>query len=189
MYKVVIPSAGIGSRIGPYTKFMNKALVTINNKPAIAHIIDNFPDAEEIIILLGYKGDYVRQVVTAFFPERNIKFIQVDNWEGKGAGLGYTLNCAKKSLQCPFIFVSNDTVIPNDRCNLDPSEMSKFGNWMGYNKVQGDTTQYRTLSVVYDKGTCQDKVGNINAKGVENDGNVYIGIAGIQDFHKFWHDM
>ena len=193
MYKVVIPSAGIGSRIGPYTKFMNKALVTINNKPAIAHIIDNFPDAEEIIIILGYKGDYVRQVVTAFFPERNIKFIEVDNWEGEGSGLGYTLNCAKKRLQCPFIFVSNDTVIPNDPCNLDPSEMAKFGNWMGYNKVryQGerDTTQYRTLSVVHDKGTCQNKVGNINAKGVENDGNVYIGIAGIQDYRKFWQDM
>jgi len=55
MYKVVIPSAGIGSRIGPYTKFMNKALVTINNRPAITHVIDNFPDAEEIVILLDTK--------------------------------------------------------------------------------------------------------------------------------------
>ena len=28
-YKVVIPTAGLGSRIGPYTKFKNKALVTV----------------------------------------------------------------------------------------------------------------------------------------------------------------
>ena len=41
-YKVVIPSAGLGSRIGPYTKFLNKALVTIGDKPAISRVIDKF---------------------------------------------------------------------------------------------------------------------------------------------------
>lgn len=186
MYKVVIPSAGIGSRIGPYTKFMNKALVTINNKPAIAHIIDQFPDAEEFVILLGYKGDYVRQVVTAFFPERNITFVEVDKFEGPGSGLGYTLNSGREHLQCPFIFVSNDTVIPEDRCNLDPST---YGNWMGWNRVTGDTSQYRTLGIKFDNTKLHNRVTSINAKGVENDGAAYIGIAGIQDYVRFWEDM
>ena len=38
-YKVVIPSAGIGSRLGSITKNFNKALVTIGEKPSICHII------------------------------------------------------------------------------------------------------------------------------------------------------
>ena len=41
-YKVVIPSAGLGTRIGPYSKFLNKALVTIGDKPAICRVIDKF---------------------------------------------------------------------------------------------------------------------------------------------------
>jgi choline kinase/thiamine kinase-like enzyme len=178
MYKVVIPSAGIGSRIGTYTKFMNKALVSIQNRPAITHIIDKFPDANEIIILVGYKGDYVKQVVSAFYPDRNIRFIDVDLYEGPGSSLGYTLSCAREHLQCPFIFTSNDTVLPNDCVNIDPNI---HGNWMGYSTSEvGDISQYRTLDVVY------DRVGSINPKGILNCPNIYIGVAGIKDYSKFW---
>lgn len=178
MYKVVIPSAGTGSRIGTYTKFMNKALVSIQNRPAITHIIDKFPDAEEIIILIGYKGDYVKQVVSAFYPDRNIRFIDVFPYEGPGSSLGYTLSHAREHLQCPFIFTSNDTVLPDDRVNLDPSS---YGNWMGYSVDEvGDVSQYRTLDVVH------GRVGSINPKGILNCPNVYIGVAGINDYAKFW---
>jgi len=42
-YKVVIASAGTGSRLGVYTKNINKALLTVGGKPAIAYIIEKFP--------------------------------------------------------------------------------------------------------------------------------------------------
>jgi len=180
MYKVVIPSAGIGSRIGPYTKFMNKALVTINNRPAITHVIDNFPDAEEIVILLGYKGDYTRQVVKAFYPNKNISFVEVDVWDGPESGLGRSLNCARHKLQCPFIFVPNDTVIPTDDCNLDPTN---YGNWMGWANTGRDNSQYRTLNI------SNKKVNSINPKGVDNANHTYIGLAGIRDYDTFWDTM
>lgn len=180
MYKVVIPSAGVGSRIGPYTKFMNKALVTINHQPAIAHIIDQFPDAHEIIILLGYKGDYIKQVVKAMYPEREIRFIYVDKYEGVGSGLGYTLSCAKEHLQCPFIFTSNDTVIPNVKPNNDPDN---WGNWMGYTRVDGDCSQYRTVTIE------NYRIVSINPKGAMNSDAVYIGLCGIKDYEEFWKAM
>ena len=95
-YKVVIPSAGIGSRIGPYTKFMNKALVTLGDRPAICRVIEKFPVAIEIVIILGYRGDQLEEVLRAFYPERNLTFVTVDKFEGDGSGLGYTLLCAEK---------------------------------------------------------------------------------------------
>ena len=52
-YKFVIASAGLGSRVGPFTKFMNKAMITIGNKPAICHIIDLVPLSVEVIIIIG----------------------------------------------------------------------------------------------------------------------------------------
>ena len=177
MYKVVIPSAGIGSRIGPYTKFMNKALVTINNKPAIAHIIDQFPDAEEFVILLGYKGDYVRQVVTAFFPERNITFVEVDKFEGPGSGLGYTLNKCRKYLQSEFIFISNDTIITDELPSL---QKMSFNNWIGYSDIDGGV-DYRALNIG------EDGIANkLYEKNESPTSPAYIGVCGIKDYEEFW---
>ena len=128
-YKLVIPSAGIGSRVGPYSKFMNKALVSVGDKPSIVRIIDKFPEDIEIVIILGYKGDHIEQVVRAFYKnKRKIEFIYVDKYKGKGSGLGRTLRVAKRTLMCPFVFISNDTLIEKPNFDYDPN---KNGNWIG----------------------------------------------------------
>ena len=43
-YKVLIPTAGTGSRLGEETKYINKALISIGNRPAISRIIEMFPE-------------------------------------------------------------------------------------------------------------------------------------------------
>lgn len=183
LYKVVIPSAGVGSRIGSFTKFLNKALVTIGDKPAIAHIIDKIPQQVEIVIPVGYKSDYVIQVLLAMFPDRKFSFVKVDKYEGEGSGLGYTLNCAKHLLQCPFVFVPNDTICDIDFDLLDPNTA---GNWMmHYQKQKGDKVpleQYRTVQV-------QDHyMVDILPKGAGTE-DIYIGVCGVSDYLKFWDVM
>jgi NDP-sugar pyrophosphorylase family protein len=37
---VLIPTAGLGTRMGNYTKDLNKALLPYKNKPVLSHIID-----------------------------------------------------------------------------------------------------------------------------------------------------
>ena len=59
-YKVVIPTAGIGSRLFSLTKNLNKSLVSLNNKPIICHIIEKFPKDCKFIIPIGYKGKLVK---------------------------------------------------------------------------------------------------------------------------------
>ena len=41
-YKVFIPTAGIGSRLGPLTNSINKSLVSLDNRPIITHLFDQF---------------------------------------------------------------------------------------------------------------------------------------------------
>ena len=77
MYKLVIPSAGVGSRVAPYTKFQNKALITVGLKPSIVRVIENFKGAEEIIILTGYESDVLVDVVKSFFSHLNLFVIKV----------------------------------------------------------------------------------------------------------------
>ncbi len=182
MYKFVIASAGLGSRVGIFSKFMNKAMISIGNKPAICHIIDKIPSNIEIVILIGYKGNLLQEVLLEIYNDRKLIFVNVDKYSGKGASLGYSLICAQDKLQCPFIFCTNDTLI-KEKISLDPS---KYGNWLGYyRKIDGDRIdiqQYRTLEI------SKKKVSNIHPKGIINK-NIYIGLAGINDYINFWEIM
>ena len=109
-YKVFLPTAGIGSRVKGESNNLNKCLIGIDNKPVISHIIDKFHPKVPIVMALGYGGDYVKQYVEITYPERDFTFVEIDNYDGKNSGLGLTMNKCKKSLQSPFIFVSNDTI-------------------------------------------------------------------------------
>ena len=175
-YKVVIPTAGLGSRLKNLSKYINKSLVTVANKPVIAYIIEKFPKNIEIIIPLGYQKESVREFLTLSYPKRKFTFVDVDLYEGAGSGLGYTLLKCKEHLQCPFIFCSNDTIVSDDIPKPD-------SNWMGYAETE-DNSQYRSIRV--DKN---DRVTEICSKGATGNVKPYIGLAGIKDYGLFWESM
>lgn len=182
-YKLVIPCAGTGSRIGPLTKNVNKALVTLGDLPAVVRIILQFQEDIELVIPLGYKASHIKQVLNTFFPLRKISYVTIDKFDGEGSGLGYTLNKVKHLLQCPFIFCPNDSLIKVGNLNLNPN---LIGNWLGvYEKIIGDEVpveQYRTVSFE------NDKMHSINPKGFD-DRNIYTGLCGIKEYEVFWEKM
>lgn len=182
-YSVVIPSAGIGSRVGPYTKFYNKALISLGDLPVISRIINQYPQANEIIVLLGYKGDLLKEAINFLHDDNRIRFIDVDLFEGPGSSLSYSLACARDYLQCPFIFNSNDSVF-HSKLSHDPTFDGNFV--IGYNKQPNDgyeLSQYRTL-VTND----QHQIAKINPKGLSTR-KIYTGVCGVADFEKFWHSF
>ncbi|NQU80874.1 MAG: hypothetical protein HQ543_05095 [Bacteroidetes bacterium] len=176
-YKVVIPSAGLGTRLKNLSKHVNKSLVTVGNKPVISHIIEKFPIDVEIIIPVGYKKETVIDYLKFAHPERKIKTVNVNLFEGKGSGLGYSLLKCEGHLQCPFIFCANDTMVIEQ---IPEPE----NNWMGY-ALSYNTEDYRAIQ--FDK---QGIVADILSKGSSGD-NVkpYIGLAGIYDYELFWKAM
>ena len=82
--QVLIPSAGIGSRLGSLTEHINKALIQINGKAVISHIIELYPNDYEFIICLGHKGDLLRQYLEMSHPHINFTYVDIDNFEGPG---------------------------------------------------------------------------------------------------------
>ncbi len=176
-YKVFIPCAGTGARLGDLTKNINKALLSVSNKPVISHIIDKFDKDVEIVIALGYKGDYVKQFLNLAYPYRNLTFVTIDKYEGKGSGLGYTLNKCKKHLQSEFIFISNDTIIIDELPSL---QKMKFNNWVGYSDRKGGNN-YRSLHI-----DNNGKVIKLFEKNEYPEAPSYIGICGIKDYKNFW---
>ena len=72
--KVVIPLAGFGTRLRPHTYTKPKPLLNVAGKPVLGHILDQLKDIEldEVIFIVGYLGDQIREYVEANyqFPSR-----------------------------------------------------------------------------------------------------------------------
>ncbi len=179
-YKFLITSAGLGTRLGPYSKHKNKALITLGTRPAISFIISKIPTNIQIVLALGYKGDILKTTINALHPNRDIKFVYVDKFEGCGSGLGYTMLQCESFLRCPFIYIPNDTIIEEEDFIFNPEE---YGNWIGsYIKKSGDEVnpqQYRCI---------ENNTNKILPKGIFSK-SIYIGLCGIRDYKEFWISM
>ncbi len=176
-YRVLIPTAGTGSRLGRLTQFVNKSLVSIANRPTISHVIEQFPYDVEFVIALGHKGHLVKEFLNLAYPDRIFFFAEVNPFEGSGSGLGLSVLSCKEYLQQPFVFISCDTLVQEPIPALDQ-------NWMGYAELKS-IAQYRTLEIQ------SDQVKSINEKGIGNFETCkpYIGLAGIRDYKAFWEAM
>ena len=57
---VCILAAGVGSRVGSYSTYLNKSLLPIKKKAAISYIIDQFSNNTEFVIAIGHFGKQVK---------------------------------------------------------------------------------------------------------------------------------
>lgn len=129
-----------------------------------------------MVVALGYKGELVREFLRLAYPEREFEFVEVSPFEGPGSGLGLSLLACRARLQCPFVFCSCDTIVEGEI-------PAPLGNWMGYAEVS-DAAEYRTVAVTADR-VC----GIREKRDPDRDGRAYIGLAGVQDFDRFWTGM
>ena len=74
-YKVCIHAAGVGSRMGNVAQYINKAILPVNFKAAISHIIEKFSKDIEIVIAVGHKKETVIDYVELAHPDRPITFV------------------------------------------------------------------------------------------------------------------
>ena len=174
--QVLIPSAGVGSRLGTLTKNINKALIQINGKAVISHIIDLYPKEYEFIVCLGHKGDLLKQYLEISHPKMKIKFVDIDNFDGPGSGLGYTLRKTKNLINSPFYFHTNDAIFNKKIPNFDHDTILLSTNLI-------DSRNYRTASIDENKGIItelhdktQNKLLNVYT---------YTGVAYIKNYEDF----
>lgn len=174
-YKVCILAAGIGSRMQEFTRSFNKSLIPVQGKPAICHIIEKFPEDVEIVIATGYKKEQVIDYLTTAYSKRKLTFIEVDKFIGLGTGPGYSLLQCKEALQCPFIFLSADTLVKEEI-------PQPTNNWFGVAEIH-DAKRFCSAKVENGKVTqIDDKVESKNKHG-------FIGLAGVWDYSTFWDNL
>ena len=174
MKKLCILAAGIGSR-NDNISGLHKALLPLENRPVISHILDKLNDDIEIVIALGYKSEQIKSYMELVHSDRNITYIDVDNYDGVGAGPGYSLLCCKEKLKEPFVFTSVDTLVESDFDFMSIDE-----NWLGVSSV--DVNE----SINY----CLVEGSKYLDKLYYGSGDTaYIGMAGVHDYNDFWNSL
>jgi len=115
--KVVIPLAGLGTRLRPHTHTRPKPLVTVAGKPIVGHILDQFKDldVEEYVFIVGHLGDQIRKYIesnynlpkTSYFEQKELK------------GQSHAIWLARERLGGPIIITYSDTIAEADLTGLD----------------------------------------------------------------------
>ena len=179
MKTLCILTAGKGERLNKYSTLINKALLPINKKAAISHIIDNFPNNTKLVIAIGHLGNQVKDFIKISYPKRDVTFIKIKNYSGKKSGPGKSLLDCKKFLRKDFYFVSCDTIWKKKIKNHEDY------NWMGISeKLFYDPKEYCNL-LSKNKKIIDIKDKTFASKKYKH----FIGLAYIKDYVAFWDGL
>lgn len=110
--RVIIPVAGVGSRLRPHTHSSPKVLLPVAGKPIIDHVLQPVAqlNPEEVLFVVGYMGEEIQNYVQEHYPFRST-FV----WQDQLLGLGHAVNLAiQKMDDGPLLVVLGDTIVDAD---------------------------------------------------------------------------
>ncbi len=103
----VILAAGLGKRMRPLTDERPKPLVSVCGKPLLRHIIESLPSAiDELIIVVGYKGEMIREYCGEEFLGRKVTYVE----QKEQTGTAHALWLAKDLIKGRFLFMFADDI-------------------------------------------------------------------------------
>ena len=116
--KIIVPMAGVGSRLRPHTLTIPKPLTLIAGKPIVQRLV------EDIAKVLNQKIDEIAFVIGPTFPANTDKKLLdiAKNLGAKGVvtiqkealGTAHAIQCAKESLNGPCVVAFADTLFKAD---------------------------------------------------------------------------
>lgn len=178
---VLIPASGLGSRLGELTDHTNKTLVSVGNQAIITRIIQSYPEDTQFLVMLGHKGELVREYLTLAHPNLDVVYLDLEMREGN-MGFVEALRRQRDLIPGPFVFHASDTLL-----EIPENFFTDPGNAVIGYKPSGDVSQYRTIRVA--EGPNHSKfVGKIMEKGdpIRGDDLVHIGVVSFYKMDLFW---
>lgn len=145
---VIIPVAGVGSRLRPHTHTAPKVMLQVAGKPMLGHILDELSqyDIAEITLVVGHLGDAVRSYVTEAYKFK-FNFVTQDELRGLGHAIWLTREIHAKQTD-PLLIVLGDTIFDADFKSIIGSD----SNWIGVKEVE-DPRRFGVIEMEGDKIT------------------------------------
>jgi len=113
--KIVIPMAGLGTRLRPQTWSRPKQLMRMADKSVLGHVLgmfDTLPDstAVEYVFIVGYLGEKIKAYMDEEYPDFDVHYVIQDEMLGQS----HALYLAREHLAGPMLMVFADTLIETD---------------------------------------------------------------------------
>ncbi len=107
--QAVILAAGVGSRLEGVSQGLPKCLIPIGDRPLIDHQLETLADADigPILIVIGYKGDKVREMVG-----NRAEYVENPRFEETNSL--YSLWAARDWVKGPFLLINSDILFHPD---------------------------------------------------------------------------
>lgn len=115
-YTAVIPAAGKGVRLLPYTAHCPKTMLSVAGKPIIAHILRQVEACgiKRVVFVVGYQKEALTEYVRSHYPHLAVTFVEQE----EPKGLGHAVYLAKNHVAGPCLIVLGDTIIDGDLRSL-----------------------------------------------------------------------
>ncbi|MGB9639479.1 MAG: sugar phosphate nucleotidyltransferase [Anaerolineales bacterium] len=113
--KIVIPMAGLGTRLRPLTYSKPKQLVTLAGKTVLDHVLDTLagiPDCFnlELINVVGYLGEQIEAHISENYPNLISHYVVQEDPRGQS----HAIYLARQHLNGPMLIIFADTLIKTD---------------------------------------------------------------------------
>ncbi|MDX1436296.1 MAG: sugar phosphate nucleotidyltransferase [Anaerolineales bacterium] len=125
--KIVIPMAGLGTRLRPHTWSKPKQLVPVAGKAVISHVLDGFsslPDPQNVdfIFIVGYLKEQLPAYMEKHYPDLTVHYVE----QPEPRGQSEAIYLAREHLHGPMLMVFADTLVETDFSALASEEADSY---------------------------------------------------------------
>lgn len=170
--KVVIPMAGLGTRLRPHTWSKPKQLISVAGKVVLDHVLDTLSSLPEsfdieLVNIVGYLGEQIAAHIRENYPQIKAHYVLQEDPRGQS----HAIYLAREYLHGPMLMVFADTLIETDLSFL-ADETAEAVAWV---KPVPDPRRFGVA--VVDKDGCVERL-------IEKPGNMDNNLA-VVGFYYF----
>jgi glucose-1-phosphate thymidylyltransferase len=113
--KVLIPAAGMGTRLLPHTHHRPKPLIPVAGKTVLGHVLDKLGAVEidELIFIVGHLGDQIQRYVDENYDYRT-RYVRQAELKGQA----HAIALARDYIDGPLLILFVDTIFEADLVRL-----------------------------------------------------------------------